>query len=69
MLQEKDTPLLKFPVQQESQSSAAPLESKLSIFCCTCLALSLWRVSGAGRSSMAGLGFAEVFKINLKVLF
>lgn len=61
--------MLKFPFQQEGQSSAALQESKLCIFCCTCLLLSLWRMSGTGKSSIAGLGFAEVFKSNLKVLF
>lgn len=60
-LQEKDTPLLTFPFQQEGQSSAAPQERKLCIFCCTCLLLSVRGMSGAGKSSIAGLGFAEVF--------
>lgn len=65
----RGTQLCSISVQQGGQSSAAPQESKLPSFCCTCLLLPLWRMSGAGKSSIAGLGFAEVFKSNLKVVF
>lgn len=69
VLREEDIPLLGFPFHQESQSSVAPQANKLCVFCCICFLLSLGRASGAGKSSIAGLGFARVLKSHLKVLF